>query len=398
MSSAELHTTLKEAEAFIQDETPARPSHSRTAYDTPGENSYNFGRSNSVIRDDNDVQSLRKKFNFLKDFSDNFVRTTPLEVLLKTETTSIKLKEYERNKSASARLSHNRDELASTFIQVKGGRDNRWDVLHEARFLPGACVPATQLWLRARDVLGTAGHTPISTYDMNSIGLGGFVSKRGWVELHEVGSDNLSLKLFNINNCGNRVGGSRSGDQSDEFRDIQELGEFKLSLRVAREALSYVHPWNKSISAIEGFLHQTDFCKKDLEGVEKQGVVLTQYVDYCFGENADTWRGRLPFLTTGDLKASLEAFWGARPDSKAKPKQNNNNSKWREYRQSLKGGFDPNYFDDVCRMFNFGKCVKAPGTCTTRGGIPLRHVCNFKTNPNNPKEVCGKPHPAIFNH
>jgi hypothetical protein len=321
---------------------------------------------------------------------------------LKTETTAIKLKEYERNKTASSRLSNNRDELGSTYTQVLAGRDNRWDVLHEARFLPGACVPATQLWLRARDVLGTAGQVPVSTYDMNAVGLGGFVSKRGWIELHEVGSDSLSLKLFNINGCGNKVGSGKSGDQNDEFRDIVDIGEFRLALRVVREALSYVHPWNKSVSAIEGFLHQTDYCRADLVGVEKQGVVLTQYVDYCFGENADRWRGRLPFLTTGDLKSSWEAFWGARPESKVKPKGGasggNTNSNWKSFRQYQKTPYDPSFFDDICRMYNWGKCVKQAGTCTTRGGIPLRHICNFRQNPNNPKDVCGKPHVAIFNH
>jgi hypothetical protein len=96
---------------------------------------------------------------------------------------------------------------------------------------------------------------------MKSIGLGGFMSWCGWIELHDVGSDSLSLKLFNINSCGNKVGSSSKTDTSDEFKEMTDLGEFQLALRVAREAMSLVHPWNKSISAIESFFNQSDYCK-----------------------------------------------------------------------------------------------------------------------------------------
>ena len=165
----------------------------------------------------------------------------------------MKISEFERNKAVSLRLSNNRDNLSSSYTQIKQGRANRWDELHDSRFLPGAGCPAAKLWLKARKVLGDTTHSPISTYDMNSIGLGGYVSKKGWVEIHDVGSDNLSLKMFNINGCGNKIS---SASSSEEFKDIVELGEFKLALRVAREALSFAHPWNKSICAIEGFLIQ----------------------------------------------------------------------------------------------------------------------------------------------
>jgi len=354
---------------------------------------------------DQDVASLRKKFKFLSDFSDQFIRSTPYDALLKTETTAIKISDHEKNKAVSSRLSSNRDDLASTFSEILAGQDNRWDTLHASRFLPGAVCLASKIWLRAREVLGPKGHVPVSTYDMNSIGLGGFVSKRGWVELHDVGSDNLSLKLFNINGCGNKVSSSSSSSSSleGEFKDILELGEFKLAIRAAREALSFVHPWNKSVSAIEGFLLQTNYCSSDLTGVEKPAVILTQFVDYILGENADRWRGMEPFMNTGMLKGAWDAFFGAKPASSlqktkssfqsrvqsssvqgksAHPYYNNNNSK----------------FDDICRMYNYGKCAKPKGTCTTKSGIPLRHVCSFRTDPTKPETVCGKDHPSSLNH
>ena len=353
---------------------------------------------------DQDVASLRKKFKFLEDFSDQFIRSTPYDALLRTETTAIKISDHEKNKAVSVRLSSNRDSLASTFSVVQTGKDNRWDQLHEARFLPGAGCLASKLWLRARVVIGDTKHVPISTYDMNSIGLGGYVSKRGWVELHDVGSDNLSLKLFNINSCGNKVSASSSNTSEGDFKEILELGEFKLAIRAAREALSFVHPWNKSMSAIEGFLLQTNFCNSDLQGIDKPAVILTQFVDYIFGENADRWRGHEPFLSTGLLKAAWDSFFGAKPASSLQrsknpnQQQNNQSIKPGQARPGQKPVFFNNYFDDLCRMYNIGRCAKPVGTCFTRNGVPLKHICNFRADPTKPAIFCGKDHPCSLNH
>jgi hypothetical protein len=42
---------------------------------------------------------------------------------------------------------------------------------------------------------------PIGNYDMGALGLAGYVSARGWAEIHNPASTKLSIKLFNINNC-----------------------------------------------------------------------------------------------------------------------------------------------------------------------------------------------------
>ena len=351
------------------------------------------------------MASLRKKFKFLEDFSDHFIRTTPYEALLKTETTAIKIKDHENNKATATRLTFNRDSLPSTFSNISAGQDNRWDQLHESRFMAGAGCLSSKLWLRAREVLGNSVHPPISTYDMGSVGLGGFVSKRGWLELHNVGSDGLSLKLFNINSCGNKLSGS---DKEGEFKEICELGEFKLALRAAREALSFVHPWNKSISALEGFFLQSNFCSVDLQGVEKPALILTQFADYVFGENADRWRAQEPFLNTGLLKGVWDSFFGAKPISSIPKKTNIYNSNTSSNNQSAsntrlkrsgpKFPAAPNYFDDICMMWNLGRCMKPDGTCTTRNNVPLKHVCNFRADITKPANVCGKAHPSSLNH
>lgn len=400
LNEEDLASNLERAREAYQEENSRTRAGFNSSQDPAGHSG--ISGSNSSLSDQ-DVASLRKKFKFLEDFLDQFIRSTPYDALLRTETTAIKISDHEKNKAVSARLSSNRDSLASTFSVVQPGKDNRWDQLHESRFLPGAGCLASKLWLRARVAIGDSKHIPISTYDMNSVGLGGYVSKQGWVELHDVGSDNLSLKLFNINSCGNKVTVSNTTNTEGDFKEISELGEFKLAIRAAREALSFVHPWNKSISAIEGFLLQTNYCNTDLLGIDKQAVILTQFVDYIFGENADRWRGHEPFLSTGLLKAAWDSFFGAKPASSLQRSKNSSQTQ-QQQQQSFKGKpnqkfpFFNNYFDDLCRMYNMGKCVKPVGTCFTRNGIPLKHLCNFRADPSKPGIFCGKDHPCSLNH
>ena len=337
-----------------------------------------------------DVEGLKKKFTFLADFSEEFIASQPLETLLKMETTSLKIKEFEKGKAATTRLAANRDTIETTYTQVKEGRDNRWNELHPARFLPGAGCSAAKLWLRAREVLGDRGTTPIGTYDMASIGLAGFVSKRGWCELHQPGSDSISIKMFNINACSARISKSAIAGNEEELREIVDLGELKLALRVAREAQSFVYPWNKSMAAIEGFLQRSNFCMGELGGVDKPAAVLTQFIDFALATNADKWKNHEAFLSAGDLKTLWDSFYGAKPESaltKAKQQDGKNKVPRLHY-------FNSNApFDDVCRNYNIGRCVRPPARCTLKNGTPLRHVCNFVPDPRNPQNICAKLHP-----
>lgn len=217
------------------------------------------------------------------------------------------------------------------------------------------------------------------------------MSKKGWCVLHDPGSDNFSLKYFNINNCATKVEVDKAAGEG--MKDIVDLGEFKLAMAVAREAMSLVNPWNKTIAAIEGFFRRSDYCKADLGGVDKPAVILTQFVDYAMELNADKWKNKEVYLTTGEVKTTWDSFFGAKPVSDL-PKNKQDKPKDKPKRFEFNKGF----FDDICRMYNVGKCMKPPGMCTTNRGVPLRHVCNFAQNPQNPRAVCGAFHPMCFNH
>jgi hypothetical protein len=197
MDSEEFQEELQHAEVLLEEEA-LRTARPRGPTGVPGQ------ATSSNFMTDEDVFHLRKKHAFLADFSDNFIKNTPIGDLLKIECTAMKMKEMERSKDADDKLAANKAALATTFTLVKEGRDNRWSELHPARFLPGAGCSAVRLWLTARDVLGTSAFLPIGSYDMGAVGLAGYISARGWTELHHISSPKLSIKLFNINSCTSR--------------------------------------------------------------------------------------------------------------------------------------------------------------------------------------------------
>jgi hypothetical protein len=336
-----------------------------------------------------DIKMLKQKHSFLADFSDSFIRSTPIGDLMKIESTAMKAKELERGKDSDDKLLQNKSNLATCFTEVQQGSDNRWNQLHQARFLGGASCSAAKLWLAAREAWGTSHPPAIGNYDMGAVGLAGYVSSAGWVNIHNPASCKLSVRQFNINNCSAKASGKK-GSEGEE--DILELGEFKLAIRALRTAMAFVMPWNFSVMALEGFFLQTNFCAGDLEKVEKKALILTRFSDYVLQQNADKWRDAEPFLSAGELKAAWAAFFGAQPQSVlAKQKQQNKGAS-KQGGNSHQKPHDPRLSLGICFAWNNGQCNKPAGACTTAKGRALKHVCDFAADPAKPTEVCGKDH------
>jgi len=385
----ELENAVFEATALLEDEG-----------DRGGSGSFEPKRKEAgkSSMSESDLAFLRKRFPFLADLSDEFVRSQPMGELLKMETTAIKMGLMEQSRDFEDRLASNKAALEANETTLKEGKDNRWSKLHDGRFLGGAACSARKLWLAAREFSGLTGFKPVGSYDMGSVGMGGFVTSRGWVELHNPGSSKIVLRYFSINNCAARASAAgRSGVRlpgDDEVDDIVDLGEFKLALRTLRVAASMVMPWNFSYIALENFLFQSNFCCSDLQNVDQPARILTQFVDYVLKENSNRWRDKEGFLDAGSLKATWDSFFGAKPQSqlgsKAKAaKQQDGKSNQRQTKR---------VWVDICFDWNLGKCLKAPGTCTSNRGTPLRHVCNFQPDRSKPNIYCEKAHARTAFH
>jgi hypothetical protein len=371
--------TAAEAGGLLQDELD------RSRYNVGGQPQAVI---HSEFMSNSDLSNLKSKFPFLSGFSDEFIRSRPMEALLKMESTAMKMRKMEESKDWDERLAANKMSLEDRCIGIPAGKDNRCSILHQGRFLPGAACSAAKLWLAAREQIGLTGLCPVGSYDMGAVGLGGFVTSRGWGELHNPASSKISLKMFSINNCGAKTGSTKLTELlgDSELQQIVELGEFKLALRALRVAANFVMPWNMAYTALENFMIQTNFCSADLGNVDKQASILCQFVDYVLGENSNRWRDGEPFLSTGALKTTWEAFFSARPQAAI-----SNKAKERTANNSKAAGHKRKWVD-LCFAWNAGRCLKPAGSCATAKGQPLRHACNFVPDRSKPDVYCEKDH------
>ena len=119
---------------------------------------------------------------------------------------------------------------------------------------------------------------------------------------------------------------------------------------------------------------QSNFCNTDLSGVEKPAATLTQFVDYIFGENADRWQAHETLHQHRRAQRCLGFILRCQTGQQSSESQAGRRGGGGEQKgkDDKKGFFQfNNFFDNICRMYNFGKCFKPPGTCATKTGIPL---------------------------
>ena len=364
---------------------------------------------------DDDIRALKQKFGFLADYSDTFIRHAKPDCLVKLEATNLKLKEADRVRDADDRLATNRAMAISHPKNIPAGPDDRCHVLHMARFLPGAVCSTGRMFLAARKILGLTGAEPLGNYDMASLGLGGQTTAKGWVDIANPSSTKMSIRSFNINNCGLKSSGS-TGKDSREDREFLEVAEFTVALRTIRVAMHLVHHWNMSVVALENFLLANRMCADDIGGLDKQAAILTRFTDYVLSKNAARWKDESTFLDYGELKNTWSAFFSALPQSqlykgKADKKEpstqgnhsrnNSSNSSSQPQRNNSSRPQNQRWnlpYIEVCYKWNRGQCSKPAAQCSTSNGRSLKHCCDERTDPTDLSKYCGMNHKRVDAH
>jgi len=342
---------------------------------------------------DGDVDALRIRFPFLRELSTGYIKGLTPGELLSLEKASIKQREVDKKTDPEDKLTSNRMSLGISIIDVKAGVDDRLSKLHEGRFLPGAGCSATKMWLAAREIIPLTGLPPISTYDMGSVGLAGYVLAEGWVQIANPASPKLSVKLFNISNVTMRSSSSRNSNfDTDELYDFAELSEFRLALRAMRTAMGFCMPWNKSIEALEGFLINARYCMDEMQekNVDKPAHLLTRYADFILKENSNKWRNMEGFITCGEQRTYWNSFFSAVPHSARKAKT--------AYKGKSSANPNRKPFIDICFAWNRGQCSRAEGTCSSRMGTKLRHVCDHQVDRSDDSKRCEQNHQRVAFH
>ena len=313
----------------------------------------------------------------LKGLPEQMVKRLPLSAMFQLNSAIGKENKNKAKMNTNTRLASTAQKLASNPARVPTGLDNRRDILHEARFLGGASCASTELWLTARKIIDERGVPAIGNYDLDSVGCGGSVTPKGWQEIHQPASQELKLKLFYLPNVAgsslsakkvNLDGGEEGLSIGESLREIADLEGYKAALNTAREAMHSAMPWNRSISAIVGFMLNTNYLQADLAGNVKRATILTEFTDYIFGRNALNWENSQPFITTDEMAHVWSNWKGKRSALFAKQEERT------EFRRDK-----PNFKrkTDICRKYNNNNCEKQQEKeCKTPYRRTLRHVCN----------------------
>ena len=82
-------------------------------------------------------------------------------------------------------------------------------------------------------------------------------------------------------------------------------------------------------------------------------------------------------MAQGEIRSYWEAFYGSRPKTQTEKKEPQKKFQGSNATQQQRV---PKPFENICRNWNVGRCMKPDGTCKSPLGTPLRHCCNFRTD------------------
>jgi hypothetical protein len=340
------------------------------------------------------------------------------------------------------KMAKNLEFLKSNPVNVEAGTDDRSFALHPARFMGGMACSAQKMCLEAREVHGLDGILPLANYDMAASGLGGCVTARGWLELHNPASTHLTIKLFSASNLGSSTGNTRrltlAGDEDgisigEHLKEIEDLEELQQAMRVLCRAAQLTMPWNHSFNALDGFLHTSKWGAAELAGNGRRAATLTKFVNHVIGLNAEAWQLKNPFVSIGELKTRWTEWLATRPASEYTPFQSYVQASFQSGQAGAQAGGQASrsarkkaarqqQFQQVqhftlpnlstpppnqgqggrpastpkyCRKYNAGTCLNAAGHCRLPSGTPLLHRCDKDTGNG---VVCGGGHAKINHH
>ena len=280
-----------------------------------------------------------------------------------------------------------------------------------------------EFMVAAKKLMPTGGIPAVDTYDMDYLGLGSTVTDRGWIEIHNPGSEFLNLKMFSRSNSLAASEGSRTSFSilsagealgvGDNLKEIANMGEFKQSLRSYLAASYFATPFYPAPLALVMFLEHHRYMEKYLP--QYQAKTLTKFVNQVIARNAKSWRtADVPPLSVEDLWRTWTHFCAdnsingpadyASPLPAHMPRQDFRKNSAQTKKALFSSSAPPPLFQknvpliprssgfDFCIRYNQGSCPSQNrSSCILKyggGSRTLKHICS----------KCGKNHPAFKFH
>jgi hypothetical protein len=171
---------------------------------------------------------------------------------------------------------------------VPAGQDNRADILHEARFLPGPTCKQTEVWLTARRHIGLSGVDPVSKYDSEGLGLSGRLNSTIWALLHNPGSKEISIEML-APAALEAARGTTEREGGHPKRKFDSFQEIRMAVATLRVASRLALPWNFAMETLDFFLNSVQFGEPDFGVRANKFTFLTDFIDQVLHHNAENW-------------------------------------------------------------------------------------------------------------
>jgi hypothetical protein len=292
-----------------------------------------------------------------------------------------KTAEGKASNKVEVRAHQNLTRLAAAHMEVPASFDNRRDMNHPGRVLPGTVASLQQQWHNARREWCPDGEETLIGYDVMSIGHAGCIMAKGWDALHHPGSYEVLLKFFTIANVARAAKGMKALNAvdedgfiiSDSWRELADISEIKTAMSNLVTAAHLAVPWNFSYKTIEAFLCTTSYMDAELAGLKKAPIVAA-FVDHLLHVvNAGYWLSDTNFLDLPAIAEQWRSWWcgqktGWRPEASSGQNSSQNKQGGQQQGSGGKGGA------------NSKKRTGAP-TATVRARVASREAAAARADP-----------------
>ena len=335
-----------------------------------------------------EITRLRADCPNLKHHPDETFRSHSLTELIRLDSKLEKTNKAGKNLTEKMAKNLEKSKLSPT--EVVSGWDNRADMLHEARFLPGHTCKNAEIWLQARSSIGLTGYDPVSRYDIESVGMAGKINSYVWAALHNPGCKEISIRML-APEALKAARGMEDRDQVHPKKDFENVKEIRLALATMRTAVQFIAPWNFSFTTLEYFLNSVNFGDSEIFSKHARISYLSEFIDEVILFNAEAWDDEKPFMQAQAISnkwVSEMLLKFPRGTSKSeKPEEGSKGSKpQKRGDQTQKFQFKPGFSrffipPGVCRRFNMLSCPKqADDSCQAPwdSSKTLQHVCSYQ--------------------
>jgi hypothetical protein len=312
------------------------------------------------------ADAIRKIHPELAEYPDEFLTSQSVAELRKATRDAQSADMAKVGKRLEQRLQANYTRARENPKEVFGGMDNRSSIRHKARYLGGAAVKGTELWLDARQEWGQHGIEPICNYDTTNMGMAGCVTAKGIETLHNPGSDEISIKMFTVSNVIHAKTGARTitatgldqFETQENWKDMADMTELKNAYRNLKKAAFMIRPWDYSFEVFEAWLHSNSWMDAELKGFRKASL-MGDFVDYIIHENAKNWTQETAFLLAAEIQTHWQSWWCSRKTCAPK---------WQPEGEK-KDGQQAKNKDGSQRGGRGGRAAEAAGAMAPRAGL-----------------------------